>query len=79
MNNYMHLKFKGIAENELLARNAIASFVLGLSPSLNDLADIKTSVSEAVTNAVIHGYEGSQGSVEIDGCNRGYSSYGKNK
>ncbi len=57
MVNYMILKFKSISENESLARCAIASFIEPLSPTLIDIADIKTSVSEAVTNAIIHGYD----------------------
>ncbi len=65
MNNYMNLKFKSVSENELLARNGIAAFVAPLNPSLNDLADIKTSISEAVTNAIIHGYENEEGCVEV--------------
>jgi stage II sporulation protein AB (anti-sigma F factor) len=57
MVNYMILKFKSISENESLSRCAIASFIESLSPTLVDIADIKTSVSEAVTNAIIHGYD----------------------
>ena len=65
MNNYMTMKFKSIPENETLARNCIAAFVLPLNPTLNDIADIKTSVSEAVTNSIIHGYENTVGNIEL--------------
>lgn len=65
MNNYMTMKFKSIPENETLARNCIAAFVLPLNPTLNDIADIKTSVSEAVTNSIIHGYEDTLGNIEL--------------
>ncbi|MDR2519888.1 MAG: anti-sigma F factor [Eubacteriaceae bacterium] len=65
MNNYMTLKFKSVSENEALARMAVSAFVGPLNPSLEELADIKTSISEAVSNCVIHGYEDSNGTVEI--------------
>ena len=65
MNNYMTMKFKSIPENETLSRNCIAAFVFPLNPTLNDIADIKTSVSEAVTNSIIHGYENKAGIIEL--------------
>ncbi len=65
MNNYMTLKFKSISENESLARMAVATFISPLNPTLEDLADIKTSISEAVTNSIIHGYMNRQGTVEV--------------
>ena len=57
----MCLEFEAIAVNESLARVAIAAFVAPLNPTLEELSDIKTAVSEAVTNAIIHGYENWQG------------------
>jgi len=66
MNNYMTLKFKSISENESLARMAVSAFVAPLNPSLEELADIKTSISEAVTNCIIHGYENTCGDVAIE-------------
>ncbi|MCL1914691.1 MAG: anti-sigma F factor [Eubacteriaceae bacterium] len=65
MNNYMTLKFKSVSENESLARMAVAAFVAPLDPSLDELADIKTSISEAVTNCIIHGYDNKPGIVEL--------------
>lgn len=65
MNNYMTLKFKSISENEALARMAVSAFVAPLDPSLDEIADIKTSISEAVTNSIIHGYEDKPGAVEV--------------
>ncbi len=65
MNNYMTLKFKSISENESLARMAVATFISPLNPTLEDMADIKTSISEAVTNSIIHGYPNASGSVEV--------------
>ncbi len=56
--NEMRLEFKAISENEAFARTAVAAFVTQLNPTLEEISDIKTAVSEAVTNAIIHGYEG---------------------
>lgn len=57
MNNAMELKFKSISANESFARIAVASFVSQIDPNMDELTEIKTVVSEAVTNAIIHGYE----------------------
>ena len=54
--NQMKLEFDGIPENEGFARVAVASFFTQLNPTLEEIADVKTAVSEAVTNAIIHGY-----------------------
>ncbi len=56
MDNYMKLEIAAIGENEGFARSAVAAFALGLNPTLSDLSDIKTAVSEAVTNCVVHAY-----------------------
>lgn len=56
-NNHMTLKFASRSENEGFARVAVAAFVTQLDPTMEELTDIKTVVSEAVTNAIIHGYE----------------------
>lgn len=55
--NVMELTFSSRSENESFARVAVAAFVSQLDPTVEELTDIKTVVSEAVTNAVIHGYE----------------------
>lgn len=57
MNN-MKITFDAVAQNEAFARLAVAGFLLYKNPSINDIEDIKTAVSEAVTNSIIHGYEG---------------------
>lgn len=57
MSNIMEVKFSAKSENESLARVIAASFAAKLDPALDELADIKTAVSEAVTNAIIHGYD----------------------
>lgn len=56
--NYMKLVFPSRSENESFARIAVAAFVSQLDPTLDQLDEIKTVVSEAVTNAIIHGYDG---------------------
>ncbi len=57
MNNEMKLEFDAISVNEGFARLAVASFIASANPTMDELSDIKTAVSEAVTNAIIHGYE----------------------
>lgn len=69
MDNYINVSFKAIGENEALARLIIGAFASSLDPTLDDLADIKTSVSEAVTNAIIHAYDGEEkGDVDLFAC-----------
>ena len=63
MKNKMTVKFDSISQNESFARNVIASFILPLNPSVSDLSDVKTAVSEAVTNSIVHGYPDSVGEV----------------
>ena len=57
MRNEMELIFDAISSNESFARTAVAAFIAHFNPTLEEMADIKTAVSEAVTNAIIHGYE----------------------
>lgn len=56
MKNEMILEFNAISSNEGFARVAVAAFTSPLNPTLEEISDIKTAVSEAVTNAIIHGY-----------------------
>ena len=63
--NQMELKFLSLPENEGFARVAVSAFAVQLNPTLDVLADIKTAVSEAVTNAIVHGYEDETGLVVI--------------
>ena len=65
MKNSMEIKFKAIVENEAFARNVVASFILPLNPSLNELEDIKTAVNEAVTNVIVHAYPEKNGYVTM--------------
>lgn len=64
--NRMKLEFLSLPENEGFARVAVSAFAVQLNPTLDVLADIKTAVSEAVTNAIVHGYNGQVGIVRIE-------------
>lgn len=63
--NEMEVTFLSDAENESFARVVIAAFAVQLHPTVAEIADVKTAVSEAVTNAIVHGYEGTRGVVTI--------------
>ncbi|MCI6714846.1 MAG: anti-sigma F factor [Lachnospiraceae bacterium] len=57
MTNEMRLEFAAVSDNEAFARMAVAAFIAPINPTVEELYDVKTAVSEAVTNAIIHGYE----------------------
>jgi len=63
--NEMEVHFLSVPENEAFARLVIAAFAVQLSPTVAEIADVKTAVSEAVTNAIVHGYEGTRGVVTM--------------
>ena len=63
--NEMKLEFLSKSNNESFARIAVAAFVAQLDPTIDEISDIKTAVSEAVTNCIIHGYEEEEGIVKI--------------
>ena len=63
--NEAALEFPSRSSNESFARAAVASFAAQLDPTLNELEDIKTAVSEAVTNAIVHGYPDTIGKVVV--------------
>ncbi len=63
--NEMKLEFLSKSANEAFARIAVAAFVSQLDPTIEEIADIKTAVSEAVTNSIIHGYENREGIVKL--------------
>ena len=63
--NEMKIEFLSKSNNEAFARISVAAFVAQLDPTLEELADIKTAVSEAVTNSIIHGYEEQLGIVKV--------------
>ncbi|GHU69080.1 anti-sigma F factor [Clostridia bacterium] len=64
--NHMRLAFDSRSENESFARVVVSAFMAQLSPTIEELNDVKTAVSEAVTNAIVHGYKGTFGDVEIE-------------
>ncbi len=64
-NNKIKLTFSAISENESFARSVVACFALGLNPSVAQISDIKTAVSEAVTNAIVHGYPKGGGEITL--------------
>ena len=63
--NQMKLEFLSVPENESFARVAVSAFAVQMDPTLDVLADIKTAVSEAVTNAIVHGYGNETGTVMV--------------
>ena len=63
--NEMKLEFTSKSSNEAFARITVASFAAQLDPTVEEISDIKTAVSEAVTNSIIHGYENKEGTVTI--------------
>ncbi|MEG0742378.1 MAG: anti-sigma F factor [Clostridia bacterium] len=75
MQNQMELTFTACPQNEAFARVAIAAFAVQLNPTLPEMADIKTAVSEAVTNAIVHGYRGR----EDEGLVRLHAEYGERR
>ncbi len=68
--NEMKMEFLASSMNEGFARITVGAFVAELNPTVDELADIKTAVSEAVTNCIIHGYEQKEGSIWIQ-CSTG--------
>ena len=67
MKNAMKVEFDSISANEAFARVAVAAFMTQMNPSMEEVADVKTAVSEAVTNAIIHGYGNEIHKVTISG------------
>ena len=67
MENVMCLEFINNSENEAFARMVATAFVTPLNPTLDEIGEIKTAISEAVTNAIIHGYEDVVGMVRMEG------------
>ena len=65
MNNEMYLEFDAVSSNESFARVAVAAFISPLNPTLEEVSDVKTAVSEAVTNAIVHAYPETLGKVSL--------------
>lgn len=68
INDEMVVEFNSVSKNESFARVVVAAFVARLDPTLEEISDIKTAVSEAVTNSIIHGYENGDGKIKIEVC-----------
>ncbi|MBO5087086.1 MAG: anti-sigma F factor [Lachnospiraceae bacterium] len=66
MKDQMIVEFDSASKNESFARIVVAAFATRLDPTLEEIADIKTAVSEAVTNSIIHGYENGDGKIRIE-------------
>ncbi len=73
--NEMIVEFSSVAQNESFARMVVAAFIIGTNPTLEEVSDVKTAVSEAVTNSIIHGYENGDGMVRIKARVTGRSIY----
>jgi stage II sporulation protein AB (anti-sigma F factor) len=65
IDNEMKLEFLSKSQNESFARSVVAAFVAQLDPTIEELSEVKTAISEAVTNAIIHGYTNGTGNVVI--------------
>lgn len=65
--NEMKLSFPSKSCNEAFARSAVAAFITNLDPTVGELSDLKTAVSEAVTNCIVHGYRRQSGTIYISG------------
>ncbi|MDR0935775.1 MAG: anti-sigma F factor [Oscillospiraceae bacterium] len=63
--NYIKLEFPSLSANEAFARNAVACFAAQLDPTLDEIGDVKTAVSEAVTNCIVHAYPEAIGKIYI--------------
>ncbi len=66
MDNRMYVEFDSISDNESFARVAVAAFITRLDPTIEEIEDIKTAVSEAVTNSIIHGYQNKEGIISVE-------------
>ncbi len=67
MTNTMRMEIPSRSENERFARTVCAAFLLELDPTIEEITEVKTAISEAVTNAIIHGYKSGDGVIEIYG------------
>ena len=66
MNNKMKIIFSALSENEAFARTAVTGFILVLDPTIEQITDVKTAVSEAVTNCIVHGYPEQKGDILME-------------
>lgn len=64
--NYLKTEFEAVSENESLARMLVSAFICAANPTLEEMADVKTAVSEAVTNCIVHAYDEKGGKICMD-------------
>lgn len=67
LQNKIKVEFPNKSDNERFARTVAAAFIVELDPTIEQLSEVKTAVSEAVTNAIIHGYDGCDGMITMEG------------
>nr|MBO4518048.1 anti-sigma F factor [Clostridia bacterium] len=65
--DYFKITFSSLSNNEAFARSVVGVYALRLNPSVSEISDIKTAVSEAVTNSIVHGYPDSVGEIVLEG------------
>ncbi len=75
MKNRFDMEFIGISENEAFARTVVSAFLMPIDPTLEELSELKTAVSEAVTNAIVHAYPEECGYVVLSGRLDGDKAY----
>lgn len=71
----VHLEFNSESENEGIARVVTAVFIMKFDPTVEEMADVKTAVSEAVTNCIVHAYNDSEGMIQFDLWNKDKTLY----
>lgn len=71
----VHLEFNSESENEGIARVVTAAFIMKFDPTVEEMADVKTAVSEAVTNCIVHAYNDSEGMIKFDLWNKDKTLY----
>ncbi len=67
LKNKIKVEFPSVSDNERFARTVAAAFIVELDPTIDQLSEVKTAVSEAVTNAIIHGYDEGEGIITLEG------------
>lgn len=67
LKNKIKVEFPNVSDNERFARTVAAAFIVELDPTMDQLSEVKTAVSEAVTNAIIHGYDEKDGIITLEG------------
>ena len=66
VHNFMKLEISAVSQNESFARVTVAAFAAQLDPTVDEITELKTAVSEAVTNSIVHGYNGGTGKIVLE-------------